>query len=1325
MRKTWSHDGYAYIAVEGWEDLARAEIERLERTLEAIPGVRWAAWNGALQRVVVAFEAPATSRQVAAAARKVAPKSGVDPEKPIVHALSLAADVAGTAYGLAGELLRLPSLPPELAALSALFDHLPVLGERISRAVGKAPATIGMGLLNSVIGALSHSPLRPFAGGVARAAVLPETLASHQAWQQRVARLHPTPDAARAEPLSLPPRPAPMPDGPIERHASWITTLSLLVAAASLPFAQGVRRAARALAIGSPRPGLDGREAFAATLGQLLAKRGVLLRDNAALRRLDRIDTVVIDAATLHNGRTMDPLAAVLIGAAAKRCSVVVAGDRKLASQLSVSGTIAGGPKVTESVRSLQKQGHAVMLIAHHNDVALAASDCGVGILRHDHRPPWGAHVMCGPGLAEAWLLLESLGAARRVSAGSARIAFAGAGAGAVTGLLSRDPGRQRLGMAAPNVATLATVAFGTWIAQRLGTMPLPVAEPQVPWHSLDPEEVLRRLNSSITGLSNREASHRLSAVAPEHDTEKGAWDIVADELNNPLTIPLAAGAAVAAAIGSRGDALLVLAVLGLNAILGTTQQLVVRRSVRRLRGATTLPAKVRRNGQDRVLSAEQLVQGDIITLVAGDSVPADCRLIETDGLEVDESSLTGESLPVGKGSPATLAPPVADRTSMVYAGTTVAAGTATGVVVAVGRATEAGRGIALAESDRKPSGVEVRLRRITKASLPIAAGASAAVLGAGLLHGRFQESLNAAVALAVAAIPEGLPSVATMAQLSAVRRLSRHNVLVRQPRALEALGRVDVVCFDKTGTLTEGRIELTHIFDGNGAAPDTPPDKGRHVLAAALRATPECAGGDTLPHPTDQAVVSAARSEGVAADLNAAGWRTVRELPFEPGRGFHAVLGATARGQLLSVKGAPETILPRCDMSTLDSEQVHNEIEGMARKGLRVLAVAQRAASTRRQLDDERIDRLEFIGLLGFSDPVRSTAAEAIEALRRAGVRVIMLTGDHPSTAKSIAAELGLDVEAGVITGVDVNGDNGERHFERGQVFARVSPADKVAVVKALRGAGHVVAVTGDGANDAPAIRLADVGIALGNQATTAAREAADIIIADDRIETIVRAIIEGRALWTSVREAVALLLGGNLGEIGFSVAGSLLSGAGPPLSARQLLLVNLVTDLLPALALATRPPRGLSPDDLVREGPDASLGAALNDQIAQRAVATSVGALAGWSAAGKIGGPRFAGTVGLVSLVGSQLAQTAVASRGDPIVLGASMLSALATLAAVQVPGLSTFFGSRPLGPIGWSIAAGASGVGAFLGSRPLESIGRTLNGYRRLLPSATWRR
>jgi cation-transporting ATPase I len=433
--------------------------------------------------------------------------------------------------------------------------------------------------------------------------------------------------------------------------------------------------------------------------------------------------------------------------------------------------------------------------------------------------------------------------------------------------------------------------------------------------------------------------------------------------------------------------------------------------------------------------------------------------------------------------------------------------------------------------------------------------------------------------------------------------------------------------------------------------------------------------------------------------------WRVLGELAFDPVRGYHAVIGTGPAGHRVSVKGAPEVILPRCT-SWLGPEgsvtitarvrrRLESEVNRMAKKGLRVLAVAERASSERSEVGDERVNSMELMGFIGLADSVRPAAASAVSDLRAAGINIVMITGDHPSTARAIGKELDILNGHRVVSGAELERMSDaqlDAVIDDVSIFARIAPKDKVRIVRAYQRVGRIVAMTGDGANDAPAIRLAHAGIALGERGSAAAREAADLVVLDDRIETIQAAVVEGRALWASVRNAIAILVGGNLGEVAFTVSATALTG-GSPLGPRQLLLVNLLTDMLPAMTIAMRPPPGQTPDTLLHEGPDSSLGAALTSQIALRAVTTAGGSFGAWLVARGTGTRRRASTVALVALVGTQLGQTAVVGGKNPLVLASSAASATALVAIVQTPGVSHFFGCTPLGPVGWAIGIGAS--------------------------------
>ncbi|HEX9066307.1 MAG TPA: cation-translocating P-type ATPase, partial [Streptosporangiaceae bacterium] len=1025
--------------------------------------------------------------------------------------------------------------------------------------------------------------------------------------------------------------------------------------------------------------------------------------------------------------------------AASTAGQVVTAGSAGHGSRWPGGRVLPGGHRMAASVRALQAEGGVVAVVSDRQPDALAAADVGIGVPAGS-RPPGHADILTGPGLAGACQVLQAVPPARATSRRSAMLAGYGSGAGAVLAMAGPRDGAATRSLLAVNGAALAALSSGLWSAITLARRPPPLPADATNWHALDSGTVLTKLNSRPGGLSAGEAGHRLAAAPRQPDDEQpGLVRASIEELANPLTPALASGAGLAAAAGSVTDAILIGSFMGANALVSGAQRVSVGRALRRLIDESAVRVRLRRapgpdggEPSEEMTAADRLVPGDVIMVQAGDAVPADCRILTARGLEVDEASLTGESQLVAKAAAATGAANLAERRSMVYAGTTVAAGEASAVVVAVGPATELGRSSQAGQHGKRPGGVQARLRELTRQTVPITLGAGAALIGSGLLRGTpLRDTLGTGVSLAVAAVPEGLPIVATAAQYGAARRLSGRNALVRNPGTIEALGRVDVLCFDKTGTLTQGRIGLSQVWAAGTPAGAAEPvaalsERARLVLAAGLRATPEHRNGEAMAHPTDRAVAAGGRAAGVGVDLGSGRWRQVGELPFEPSRGYHAVLGRTSAGHRLCVKGAPEIVLPLCDRqlragrsATLDARarrSIERAADRLARSGYRVLAVAERDASSRRDLREDRITRLRFAGLLALADPVRDSAAAAVRGLRAARVGVLMLTGDHPSTAEAIAAELGLLEDGRVVTGPELDRLSDpelDRLVGTASVFARVSPDHKVRIVAALRRTGRVVAVTGDGANDAPAIRLADVGVALGLRGTNAAKEAADIVVTDDRIETIIDAIVEGRAMWSSVRDAIAVLLGGNLGEIAFTLGTGLVRPGGSVLNARQLLLVNLLTDMVPSLALAVRRPAHTSPDELLSQGPEASLGAALNRDILIRGGLTAAAGFAAYGG-GRLTGvaPGRASTTALIGLVGAQLGQTLVAGWRSPLVVAASAGSAAVLAGVVQTPGLSQFFGCTPLGPVGWSVGLGsaaAASLAAPLASRLLPELGR----------------
>ncbi|EST20398.1 cation-translocating P-type ATPase, partial [Streptomyces roseochromogenus] len=819
----------------------------------------------------------------------------------------------------------------------------------------------------------------------------------------------------------------------------------------------------------------------------------------------------------------------------------------------------------------------------------------------------------------------------------------------------------------------------------------------------------------------------------------------VRGELQDPLTPVLAVGSAASAILGSVVDALLVVGALDLNALVGGVQRLRAEQALSGLveeqqRKACLVPPKEEAPaGGTRTVDAGKLHPGDVIQLKADEVVPADARLLWQDGLEVDESALTGESLPVEKQTDPTPHAPVADRRCMVFEGTTVAAGQARAVVVDTGERTEAARAVHLAARTPPAGGVQARLRELTREALPLTLVGGAAVTSLALLRGTaIREAVSGGVAVAVAAVPEGLPLVATVAQLAAARRLSRGGVLVRTPRTLEALGRMDTICFDKTGTLTENRLRLVRTSDADGTVRGVDDAGSAGTVRAAARACPQPDGGAEQPvHATDEAVLAAA---GPDPD-----WTRVADLPFEAARGYAAAVGRSGDGPLvLVVKGAPETVLPACSGLPAHASEAAQALAG---DGLRVLAVAERRLGADEQGDqgqaadvlEQPLRELEFTGLLALSDVPRETSTALVEGLHKAGVRPVMLTGDHPRTARAVAAELGWPEDTVVVTGDELAAADRAaraRMLRDAGVVARVAPEQKLQVVEALRDAGRVVGMVGDGANDAAAIRAADIGVGISARGSAAARNAADVVLTDEEdLTVLIDAVGEGRALWHSVADAIAILIGGNGGEVGFGILGTLLSGRAP-LSTRQMLMVNLFTDLFPSMAVAvtekadepgTARARIGSPEDdepgTVRrrsgspEDASAVLGAPLLRQIRHRALTTCLGAVTAWLI-GRFtpGTARRSSTMALCAVVGAQLVQTLLDRRESRLVQVTCLGSAVALVAVVQTPGVSHAVGCTPLGPVAWAGVLAAVAL-APAGQRVLprleETVGRLLPG------------
>lgn len=1325
QRRTWVGPERVWVELR---DLQDGDFElvvgQVIRRLEAEPGVLWARFNGRYDRLVVAYEADRiTASEVIDRVDAIEDALGFgqtplscDPSRhpadtePVRRALGeiglqAASLVAGLSLRLSSARVRARHI--DMAAITTALRGVPRLRLAVEQQLGPRGAEVVLEAADAVTRALMQGTSGAAVDLVQHGLEVRERRARRrmwEAWEPRLAadpELHPRSRIVREERIQE------LPAGPLEQYVDSAVLASLGAFAFGLATTGDAEVATAPLFGGIPRPARVGRATFVRQLALRFARVGVLVQHAEAFEAIDQVDALVIDGILASDPR-LEP---VLTDARDAGIHIVAFG-RTEERPIAVDQVVAAR-SVRDAIRRLQVQGRVVALVALGDCGGLPLADLSLGVVL-DGSIPWTADLLCEePGRVEAIALLVGGIVAGREAA---RHAVWLSGAEAVTSMVMALGGVRRQALRhileASNLAALLALLDSVRIVRDIDTRVPEVGAAGPPWHALEVEEVLERLGTELRGLPDDEVVARRPEGVKPPSRVRQILGITRAELDNPLTPVLAGGAAISALVGSPVDAGMVLSVIALNGLVGAVQRYRTEQGLAALTRPEDTLVQVRRRAGEQEARSSELVVGDIVCLRAGDVVPADCRVLEADGLEVDEASLTGESLPVGKSAAPSQGALPSERASMLYEGTVIAAGSATAVVVATGDATEANRALRL-HHRVVPRGVEARLESLTRLTVPVATAAGMALMAAGVLRRREpQDLVGDAVALAVASVPEGLPLLATVAQLSAARRLGVQQALVRHPRAVEALGRMQVLCADKTGTLTEGRLRLAAVSDGRETVGAQDLDEARRtIVALALLASPE-ADGD-LAHLTDQAVVDGAASNGILiqdAHEDGATWERVEELPFEPSRSFAATLGRIGRQWTLAVKGSPEAVLERCvcwrvggqtqDLGDDLRAELLAEADALAGRGYRVLAVAERFGGRKPRLDRHEVGNLVFRGFIGLSDPVRPTAREAVSELRRAGVEVRVLTGDHPQTALAVARQLGIDCEGenAVMTGEELEALDDATLSDRVRhvcVYARVTPAHKVRIVRALQENGVAVGMTGDGANDAPAIQLADVGIALGEHATPAARGAADLIVTDGRIETIVRAVVEGRKLWISVRDAVSILLGGNLGEIGYTVLGNLATGR-PPLNARQLLLVNLFTDAIPAMVIAMMPPAGVSAERLLEEGPDRSLDERLTRELAWRATVTAGTGILGWSLARSTGSRRCADTVGLVSLVGGQLTQTMVVGHRSPLVIGASLASLAGLLAVVEIPGVSRFFGCRPLGPIALSPAGLAVGVG-----------------------------
>ncbi|BCX80636.1 P-type Ca2+ transporter type 2C [Methylomarinovum caldicuralii] len=868
-------------------------------------------------------------------------------------------------------------------------------------------------------------------------------------------------------------------------------------------------------------------------------------------------------------------------------------------------------------------------------------------------------------------------------------------------------------------------------VAAHPGRAPQPTAR----WHAMTPAQVLEMLDTSPQGLSPEVVRQRLRHYGSnvlKSGTGRSTAEILWEQVATPPVLLLGVSAVISVLTGGLLDAGVIIAVVGINTAIGYFTESTSERIIHALDSLTPLYADVIRAGRPMRIPIEELVPGDVICLTPGSYIGADARLLEAANLTVDESTLTGESLPVSKQAKAVLEPliPLADRCNLVFRGTVVTGGSGKAVVVATGSATEIGIIQSLLQAATPPqTSMQRQLDRLGMELALLSSGICVLVFVVGVVRGLpFLEMLRAAISLAVAAVPEGLPTVATTTLALGVRRMRGQKVLIRQLNAVENLGAVQVVCFDKTGTLTLNRMYVTRIataagilkaesgrlfLEGKAVAPDEDPALAQLLEAGVLCSEVTENGGELDGSPTEKALYQCARDAGIDTGKLHRRHPRVRILHRADNRPYMATWHRNDDGTFrIAVKGNPETVLALCRWQLQDgsrqplTEEARRAIlatnEAMAGQALRVLGVAAG------QTDDPQgeLGHLTWLGMVGMEDAIRPGTAELIARFHRAGIDTVMITGDQSATAASVAQRLNLSGDKPLEILDSTRLDQVEPEVLRNlvqdvTVFARVSPAHKLKIIQALQANGKVVAMIGDGINDAPALKAADVGVAMGKRGSDVARLAADVVLEDDNLATLHIAIEQGRTLYNNTRKSLRFLLSTNLSEIEVMLLGVIL-GAGEVLTPMQLLWINLFTDIFPGLALALEPPEADVMEKPPRDPQEPILSRRHLWNIAREGAVITGGAFATYAyAKSRHASPQAASGLTFQTLTVAQLLhsfscrseKTAWHFFGNPY-LNAAMGGSLALQLGTLVPPLRRLLSLPPptLADMG-AVAAGAT--------------------------------
>jgi len=779
-----------------------------------------------------------------------------------------------------------------------------------------------------------------------------------------------------------------------------------------------------------------------------------------------------------------------------------------------------------------------------------------------------------------------------------------------------------------------------------------------VPVWTSDPEDVIEQFDSPDAGLSSERVAELQAEngknLLPESPpvTPLMLW---VRQFKSLLVLLLLAACVLSFILGDMADAVAIAAVVLVNSLIGFLTELRATRSMEGLKKLTSETARVRRSGEPGLVPSEELVPGDRVILEAGDLVPADLRLLLGNVLQADESTLTGESAPVEKEvDPVPADAVLADRACMLHRGSRLTRGTGEGVVVAIGASSELGRiSELIGQGGDQSTPLERKLDRLGHWLVWVTLGLIAGLAVLGFVLGLDQVLLlQTCVALAVAAIPEGLPVVATIALSRGLWRMAKRNAVISRLSAVETLGATGVICTDKTGTLTENRLHLEKIWlSGEDATKDVSTDLGessRNLLLAAVlcnNAALKEDGDDPIGDPLEIALLLGARAAGESPGGLAADWERVEEIPFDADtRRMVTVHRGGGTVHQVTAKGAPEAILPLCeDLSPACRESWADRNAHMAADGLRVLALATSQSNDR---PSDPLKRLRFVGLVGLIDPPRADVPAAISECMEAGIRIVMITGDQAPTATAIARSIGLPAVA-VVSGdefeqLDLSNPADSKAASKLDIIARATPAQKFALVRHLQSRGHVVAMTGDGVNDAPALKQADIGVAMGLRGTDVAREASAMVLLDDAFPSIVVAIRQGRLIFNNIRKFVAYLVSCNLSEI-IVVSGALLVMGSLPVLPLQILFLNLVTDVFPALALGVSPAHRELMAERPRPADEPILRRRDWARCTWQAAVIAMATLAAFATAIHVLGlsPERAVTVGFLALAVTQLTQ------------------------------------------------------------------------------------